>query len=60
MENIKDINTQKFDLSKVIQMSVAVFESMIYEKKINLETNIDEEIWFNGDKEDIKHIIFFF
>ncbi len=38
-------------------MSVAVFESMIYEKKIKLETNIDKDINFNGDREDIKHII---
>ena len=57
MENIDNTNIQKFDLSKEIQMSVSVFESMIYEKDINLETNIDENISFNGEKEDIKHII---
>ena len=56
MENINDINVQRFDLSKEIQMSVAVFESMIYEKKIELKTNISEGIEFYGDKEDIKHI----
>ena len=57
MENINSSNNQKFDLSKEVQMSVAVFESMIYEKEIKLETNIDEGIYFNGEKEDIKHII---
>ena len=57
MENTSNTNIQKFDLSKEIQMAVAVFESMIYEKKIKLETNIDNGIVFNGDKEDIKHII---
>lgn len=57
MENTKNINYQKFDLSKEVQMSVAVFESLIYEKQIKLETNIDEGIYFNGEKEDIKHII---
>ena len=57
MENINTENVQKFDLSKEVQMSVSVFESMIYEKKIELETNISEGIEFNGDKEDIKHII---
>ena len=57
MENMNNINIQKFDLSKEIQMSVAVFESMIYEKEIKLETNINEGICFNGEKEDIKHII---
>ena len=57
MENTSTSNNQKFDLSKEVQMSVSVFESMIYEKKIKLETHISEGIEFNGDKEDIKHII---
>lgn len=55
--NTNDPNNQKFDLSKEIQMSVACFESLIFEKKINLENNIQENIEFNGDPEDIKHII---
>ena len=57
MENTNTSNNQKFDLSKEVQMAVSVFESMIYEKKIKLETNISEGLEFNGDKEDIKHII---
>ncbi len=57
MENINNVNYQRFDLSKEVQMSVAVFESLIYEKEISLETNIKDGIIFNGDKEDIKHII---
>lgn len=57
MENTNTTNNQKFDLSKEVQMSVSVFESMMYEKKIKLETNIAEGIEFIGDKEDIKHII---
>ena len=57
MENTSNSNYQKFDLSKEIQISVAVFESMIFEKEIQLETNINQDIYFNGEKEDIKHII---
>lgn len=57
MENTNTTNNQKFDLSKEVQMSVSVFESMMYEKKNKLETNIAEGIEFIGDKEDIKHII---
>ena len=57
MENTAVSNNQDFDLSKETQMTVAVFESMIYEKEIKLETNINENIYFNGEKEDIKHII---
>ena len=57
VENIVISNNQKFDLSKEVEMSVSVFESMIYEKNIKLETNINGGIEFNGDTEDIKHII---
>ena len=57
MENTNDTNVQKFDLSKEIQMSVSVFESMIFEKELKLETDIENEILFNGDKDDIKHIV---
>ena len=57
MENTNTEPSQKFDLSKEVKMSVSVFESMIFENKIELETNIAEEIEFNGDKEDIKHIV---
>ena len=57
IENVVTTNNQKFDLSKEVQMSVSVFESMIYERKIELETNIEDRIEFNGDREDIKHII---
>ena len=57
MESTNTSNNQRFDLSKEVQMSVAVFESIIFEKKIKLETNINEGIEFTGDKEDIKHII---
>ena len=57
MENTNNINNQKFDISKEIEMSTAVFESMIYERKIKLETNIAEGIEFYGEAEDIKHIV---
>ena len=50
-------NNQKFNISKEVEMSVSVFESMMYEKNITLETHINDGIEFNGDKEDIKHII---
>ena len=57
MENKNISNNQKFNLSKEVEMSVSVFESMMYEKNITLETHIKDGIEFNGDKEDIKHII---
>ena len=57
MENTRNISYQKFDLSKEVNMSVSVFESMIYEKNIKIETNIDDGIGFYGEKEDIKQIV---
>lgn len=57
MEDTKFKNYKKFDLSKETQMIISVFESMAYEKQINLITNIQDNIEFTGDKEDIKHIL---
>lgn len=50
-------NYTTIDLSKEIKMIVSVFESMAYEKQIDIVTNIQDGIEFNGDKEDIKHIL---
>lgn len=57
MEDTTFNNYQKFDLSKEIKMIISVFESMAYEKQINLITNIQDNIEFTGNKEDIKHIL---
>lgn len=55
--NITNTNKQMFDVSKEVKISIAGFESMIYENNIELETNISDGVYFNGDKQDIKHII---
>lgn len=57
MEDTTFNNYKKFDLSKEIKMIISVFESMAYEKQINLITNIQDSIEFTGDKEDVKHIL---
>ncbi len=57
MEDTTFNNYKKFDLSKEIKMIISVFESMAYEKQINLITNIQNNIEFTGNKEDIKHIL---
>jgi signal transduction histidine kinase len=57
MESTNNVSMQKFDLSKEVQMATSVFESMIFEKRIELETNIIDGISFNGDREDIKHLV---
>lgn len=57
-ENIDNIKTyKKFDLSKEVEITISVFESMAYEKNVKINTNIQKDIIMNGNKEDIKHIL---
>lgn len=35
----------------------SMFESMVYENKININYKITENIKFNGNKEDMKRVI---
>ena len=58
MENIDSIETtEKFNISQESEIILSMFESMAYEKKIKLESDIEENISFNGRKEDIEHIL---
>ena len=58
IENVDDIKEyQNFDLSKEVQIQFSMFESMAYEKKIKLTSNIQENIRMNGNKQDIEHIV---
>jgi len=57
LEKKNNTNMQKFDLSKEVELSVAVFESIIFEKELKLENKIEEGIFFYGEREDIKHIV---
>lgn len=57
-ENVDNVkNYKNFDLSKEVEMIIAVFESMAYEKKVKIATSIQENVMMYGDKEDIKHIL---
>lgn len=58
IENVDDIKEYKtFDVSKEANIIVSMFESMAYEKKVKLSSNIQENVMLNGNKEDIEHII---
>ena len=37
-------------------MSASVFESMAYEKKVTIKTEIQENVKFNGNSQDLGHI----
>ena len=57
-ENIKELKTKEvFNLSEEVKKINSMFESMAYEKKINLKSNVQENISFNGNKEDIKQVL---
>lgn len=58
IENVDDIKEYKtFDISKEVSIIVSMFESMAYEKRVKLSSNIQENVMLNGNKEDIEHII---
>lgn len=58
LENIDKLReNNQMDLSKEIEIIVSMFESMAYEKKVKLISNIGQDIIFNGNKEDIEHIL---
>lgn len=45
-----------FDLSKLLNNILLTFEAVIFESKIELETNISDDIFIKGDKESIKKV----
>ena len=58
IENIDNVREYKqFDVSKETEIITSMFESMAYEKKVKLISDIQEHITMNGNKEDIEHIL---
>lgn len=45
------------NLSKIIEMSTLSFEGLVYEQNIKLKTNIEENINFNCDSDQIKQLV---
>ena len=45
------------NLSKLIEMSIMTFEGLIYDKKIELTSNIEDNINFNCDSDEIKQLV---
>ena len=57
-ENVDDIRCyEKFNLSNQIETSILMFESMAYEKQVKIVTNIKNDIFINGNKQDIEHVV---
>ncbi len=58
MENIDDIKEYKqLNISKEVEIILSMFESIAYEKQVNIKSQIDENIIMDANKEDIEHIV---
>lgn len=58
IENVDNIKEYiELNLSKEVEITLSMFESVAYEKGVIIENNIEENIIFKGNKEDIEHIV---
>ena len=57
MENNNLKNYEEFNLSEETKIITSMFESMSYENGVKINTEVQENIKFKGDKEDIEHIL---
>lgn len=58
VENVKELKEKEnFDLTQEVKMTASMFESMAYERKVKIEEKIQENVNFNGNKEDIKQVL---
>lgn len=58
IENIDNVKEYKqLNLSKEVEIILSMFESMAYEKQVNITSNMAPNIMMNGNKEDIEHIV---
>lgn len=55
IDNIKEYTS--VNLSKIIEIMLSMFESVAYENNVIIESNIEENIIFNANKEDIEHLV---
>ncbi|MCI8621097.1 MAG: HAMP domain-containing histidine kinase [Clostridia bacterium] len=55
VDNVKEY--EQLNLSKEVEIILSMFESMAYEKQVNITSKISENITMNGNKEDIEHIV---
>ena len=54
--NLKNVY-ESIDLSKQVEKSVLTLESLMFEKNIKLEYDIDKNVYFNCNSDEIKQLI---
>jgi two-component system, OmpR family, sensor histidine kinase CiaH len=57
LENNKEIELKKENLSNIVESTTLTFESLFYEKNIKLEYDIDKNIYFNCNQDLIKELL---
>lgn len=58
IENVDNVKEYvQLDVSKEVEIILSMFESIAYEKGVNIESNIEENITLNGNKQDLEHIV---
>ena len=58
IENVDKIKEYtELNLSQEVQIILSMFESVAYENEITIERNIEDDVIFNANKEDIEHIV---
>lgn len=57
LENNKEIELKKENLSNIVESTILTFESLFYEKNIKLEYDIDKNIYFNCNQDLIKELL---
>lgn len=45
------------NISKIVESMILMFDAVIYENNIELETNISKNLFINGDKESLKNYL---
>ena len=57
LENNKEVELKKENLSNIVESTTLTFESLFYEKNIKLEYDIDKNIYFNCNQDLIKELL---
>lgn len=53
----KEEHFEEVNLSKLVEKSILTLESLMYEKDIKLEYNIDDNIMFNSNSDEMKQLL---
>ena len=57
-ENVDEIKAyEQINISKEAEVSIAMFESIAYEKQVKINSNIQPNIFMTGNRQDIEHIL---